>query len=115
VEPLAAVPHHLQVAAGVDEGPQRLQGLPDRQVDHDPLVLEGPDGGGVAVLGLEPPHEPGAGVGQGVDRLQGGHEPGQLGGVQRGPHGGHVDLGQVMGCHAVSPPWPRLYVNPDCL
>src|SRR5918993_764224 len=75
VEPGSALAHHVQVPAGVDEGPQRLQRRPDRQVDDHAVVLEGPDGGGVAVLGLEPPDEPWALVGQGVDRLQLGESP----------------------------------------
>ena len=75
--PLAPAAHHLQVAAGVDEVPERLDRLPDGHVDDQPVVVEGADRGGVAGLVLQPPDEAGRGVGEGVDRLEVGDELGQ--------------------------------------
>jgi hypothetical protein len=43
---------------------------------------------------------PGRPVGEGVDGLELGHEPGELGAVQRESEGGHVDRRQGVGRHA---------------
>jgi acyl-CoA thioester hydrolase len=58
------------------------------------VIVEGPNRRGVAVLCLEPPHEAFAAVGERVDRIQRGHEAGQLGRVERGDQPPHVEAGR---------------------
>jgi hypothetical protein len=94
LEPLPPAAEDGGVGVAVHEGAQRLERLPDRHVDHQPPA-EGADRGGVAVLGLEPPHEPGAGVGDGVDRLEGLAEPRHPRAVERLQRQRDVDLRQV--------------------
>ncbi len=71
VEPLAAPPQHGDVGLAVRERPQRLDRLPDRHVHDQAVVAERADRGGVPVVGLEPPDEARARVGDGVDRREG--------------------------------------------
>ena len=49
---------------------ERLGRLPHGQVHNQPVVVEDPDRGRVAVLGLEPPDEAGASVGQRIERSE---------------------------------------------
>ncbi len=95
-EPEAALHHDVAVIGSQHEGPQRRQRLPDRQVDHDALVVEGADGGGVTGFGLQPPDEALGGVGPGVDGIQGGHETGQGRRVDGRLQAADVDLCQVI-------------------
>ncbi len=64
-EPLTTPAHHLTVHLAVDKGSEVLDIAPDRHVDDDPGTAGGVPGervdrGGVALLGLQPPPNPGA-------------------------------------------------------
>jgi hypothetical protein len=95
LEPLPPAAEDGGVGVAVDEGAQRLERLPDRHVHDQAVVAEGADRRRVAVLGLEAPHEPGAGVGDGVDRLEGLGEPRHPRAVERLQRQRDVDLRQV--------------------
>jgi hypothetical protein len=93
LEPLAAAAHDLQVAAVVDEAPERVEVLPDGHVHDQAVVAERLDRGGVAAVVLQPPDEARSGVRQGVDGLQQGDELGQLSRVERRARQRDVQLG----------------------
>jgi hypothetical protein len=76
------------VRIGVDVRGERLDRLPDRHVDQDVgapglVSSERLHGGRVAVLGLQPPDEPGGRVRCRVHRVKGGHEVCEQRAVQR--------------------------------
>jgi len=105
LEPLAAATQDLAVDVGVDERGQRLGRLPHRHVHDDTgtagrVPFEGPHGGGVAVLGLQPPHEAGRGIRGRVDRIERGREVSQRRAGQRRAQPGNIDLRQ----HVTHPP-----------
>lgn len=82
-EELSAAAQDLAMHRPVDVAGQRLPIGPRRQVDDDPSRFAGVpaeclDGGRVAVLGLQTPHEPRRGIGRRIDRLQGGDEVREL-------------------------------------
>jgi hypothetical protein len=104
-EPLASPPHHLEMMAVVDEAPERLHRLPDRHVDEDSLVLERPDGGRIPLVGLEPPDETRAAVGQRVDGFQECNEISQRGRVDRLLGDRDIGLGYV----PVRSDWRRIW------
>jgi hypothetical protein len=95
LEPLPPAAEDGGVGVAVDEGAQRLERLPDRDVHDQAVVAEGADRRRVAVLGLEAPDEARAGVGDRVDRRQRRHEAGQQRRVERLARQGDVDLRQV--------------------
>ena len=104
VPPRSPPGQHPPVSIGVHERGERLGSLPDRHVHDDPraarlIPLEGAHRGGVAVFGLQPPHEPGRGVRRRVDRIERGHETGELRAVERSPQPPDVHLRQ----HIVHP------------
>ncbi len=100
VEPLAAPAQDGEVArVAVDEVAQGVERLPDGQVDDQAIVAEGADAGGVAVLGLQAPDEPGRGVG-GALTGSSGDEVAQQRRVERRAREGDVDLGEVDGADA---------------
>src|SRR3990167_8233261 len=96
LEPVLLVAQYAQVLACVDVVFQRLERVPDRQVDDDPLVLERLEGGGVACVGLQAPDEARAGFGHWVDRPDFPAEALHAQGVERGEGFGDIDLGQVI-------------------
>jgi hypothetical protein len=59
-------------------------------------VVEHAHAGRVPLLSLQPPPEPGAGVGDGVDRLELRHEARHHGVAQGSEHPANVDLGQLV-------------------
>ena len=62
----------------VDEGAQGFDRLPHGHVRDDELVIERVDRGRVAFGGLEAPDEPGARIGQAIDRIERRDELGDL-------------------------------------
>src|SRR5438093_1261909 len=95
LEPLGAATQDARVGGGVGERPEALDRLPDGHVQEQQLVVEGVDARRVAGVGLEAPQEPGAPIGERVDRLQVRHEVGDLRSVDRCHHPPDVQLGQV--------------------
>src|SRR5206468_1801931 len=70
LEPLFPIAKRSDVCAAIHELLQRVERLPDRQVDGHALVLERPDRRGVAVFGLKAPDESRAAVGQRIDGIE---------------------------------------------
>jgi hypothetical protein len=66
------------VPTGVGEVPQILGRFPDRQIHDHAVVVEHPDRGGVAVLGLQARDESRAAVSERVDRVEEGQEVREL-------------------------------------
>ncbi len=71
-EPLLPIAKWPNVCAPVDELLERFEGFPHGRVDGHALVGERSDRHGIAVFGLESPHEPWTAVGQ---RIDGGSPP----------------------------------------
>src|SRR4029079_8582169 len=80
---------------GVGEGAKRLDRLPDRHVQEQQLIVECVDARRVALFRLEPPHEPGTPVREGVDRLEIRDEVRNLRSRDRGDHPPDIELGHV--------------------
>jgi len=75
LEPLTSPAQHLAVQLAEHEFGQVLDVAPHRQVHDDTgtafgVPAERVDRGGVAVLGLQPPHEAGCNICRGVDRVE---------------------------------------------
>ena len=116
---LAPPTHETDVRRSVDVVSQRLDRLPDRQVDGEQLVLvHRADRGGIAVLRLEPPDETRRRVGERVDPVEVGDEVGDQRVIDTRPQSPDVDL-REMPLHApivpliapcsrrrTSPTWP---------
>jgi hypothetical protein len=104
LEPLAAAAEHLQVVAPVGEVLQRLDRLPDREIDqHHVVVVVGAQARGVrAALVDQTPDEARRTVGQGVDLGELGYEVGQDGAVERGEDASDVHLGEMEVSHGDS-------------
>jgi long-subunit acyl-CoA synthetase (AMP-forming) len=96
LEPGATSAQKLGMRRPIDVVLQRLDRLPDRQIDENPIVLIRPQIGGVPFRRLQPPDKAGAVIREGVDLLEPRHEPFQDGGIERSFHAGDVDLGDVM-------------------
>src|SRR6266511_3953053 len=73
-EPLLPIAKWPNVCAPVDELLERFEGFPHGHVDGHALVGERSDRHGIAVFGLESPHEPWTAVGQRIDGVQLGAE-----------------------------------------
>src|SRR5262245_11039725 len=96
LEPLFPVAQRSYMRAAIDELLQRLKRFPHRQVDrHAVIVGIRPDGGGVAVFGLESPHESGSSIRERVDRIQLRAEPFNERVVDRRPQATDVDLREM--------------------
>ncbi len=95
-EPLRPPPEELDVLGPVHVRVERGDRLPHAHVHELQGVREDLDVGGVALLGLQPPHESVGSIGQGVDPIEILHELGDGGVVGRGDHHADVDLGDVV-------------------
>ncbi len=101
LEPGAPAAQHGKVRRVAEgEGLERVDGLPDGQVDDHVRVRERADRRGVAAFALQPPDEPGRGVRPRVDRLQRLDERGEPRVVEGGEQTGDVDLREPMPAHS---------------
>ena len=99
-EPVAPLLVDLEVRARVDVGAQRLDRLPDRQVDDDlVVVVDRHRGRVVAAVAGQAPDEARRAIGERVDLVEPRHEAGQLRRIERRDEAGDVDLGQMEGSH----------------
>src|SRR6185312_7312266 len=90
------------VRAAVHELAQAVGIGPHRHVEQHVFVVERADGGGVAVLGLQAPHEAGRGFGERVDAVEVGGEIRHDGRVHRALDDADVELGELVGGHGGS-------------
>ena len=84
----------------VDERAQRLDALPDGEVDDQPVVAEDAEARGVAVVVLEAPDESRRRVGACVNRLELRDETGELLALERRERQRDVDLREVVAVDA---------------
>jgi len=96
-EPLAALPHDLDVRGLEDEVGELLEGFPDGHVDEDGVVAKGTERRGVAGVVLEAPHEARCGVGDRVDRLERLTEPSDRLGFEWSDQRADVQLSKLPG------------------
>src|SRR5262249_56798979 len=74
---------------------QSLERLPHRHVEEDQWIVERADRGRIALLGLEPPHEPRARVGDRVDARELGAEALHDLALERRAHARDVPLAEL--------------------
>src|SRR5689334_13399611 len=101
-EPLLSVAKRTGVSASVDELLQRLERFPHGHVDRHAFVRKRPDRHGIAVVGLEPPHESRTAIGERVDRAQLRAETFHHRIVDRGAEAADVHLRQMETRHHLS-------------
>jgi hypothetical protein len=98
LEPFAPPPEHCQVLVTERVRGQRLDRLPDRQVDHNAAAgsgrvpFEPADGSGVPVFGLQSPDEPARRIRGRVHRVKRRHEVRDERAVDRGEQPSDIDL-----------------------
>src|SRR5206468_1717512 len=63
---------------------------------QDSLVVEGANTCGIAIVGLEPPDEPAAPIGQRIDAGELGHETGHARVLERRSHASDVGLSEMI-------------------
>src|SRR5437016_4353275 len=101
LEPLLPVAQCSDVRALVDKLLQRFERLPYGHVDRHALVGVWPDCRGIAVFGLQPPHESRTPVRERIDGVELSAEALHDGVLERGPKQTNVHLRQMKACHYV--------------
>src|SRR5436305_364723 len=96
LEPRAPSLDQFRVSGAIDVTLQRLDVLPDREVEEDPVVVVRTEIRGVARFGLQPPDEAVTAVGQGVDLGETRDEPFHDWRIERCLHSGDIDLRKLV-------------------
>src|SRR5262249_35285725 len=94
-KPVVALPQQFCMNCAIHVVLKRFHRLPYRHVDEDAIVIVRAKISGVALGGLQAPHETRTAIGEGIDLIQPGDEASHDGIVERSLHASDVDLSNM--------------------
>jgi hypothetical protein len=109
LEPLMSLPKQFHMRRAVNVVIQRFDGLPNRHVEQDSIVVVGPQVCSVSPGSTETPNEARAAIGESVDLVDPGGESRHQRVVQRSLHSSNVYLCDVVLRHLLGSVQSRVY------